>query len=121
MLAHPFLGENFIRREMTNVRDIYLGMAETRVAEKDGKVVGFIALIGHEIGGLFVCPDHHGHGFGSLLVSQAYEEKGPLEVVVFRKNVTGRAFYAKYGFQEVARFFHEDSNQDCLRLTYRSA
>lgn len=121
LLAHPFLGVAFIEREKTNIRDIYQPLSETWVAEKDGYVIGFVSLIGNEVGGLFVYPDHHGKGIGRRLVDRAVKEKGNLEVVVFEKNSIGRAFYDRYGFREVERFFHDYTGQDCLKLAIESS
>lgn len=51
-LAHPFLSEDFVAGVHRAMRDIYLPNAETYLLEVGGNVVGFIALIGNEIGGL---------------------------------------------------------------------
>jgi putative acetyltransferase len=59
-LAHPFLPAAFQEQEKKNIREVYLPNADTWVVENDDHVVGFIALIGNEIGGLFVQPAYHG-------------------------------------------------------------
>ena len=56
------------------VRNQYLRMAKTFVAEEreddeeidvgSAKLVGFISMLGNEIGGLFVDPGHHRSGVG---------------------------------------------------------
>jgi putative acetyltransferase len=117
-LAHPFLTEEFLDQEADNLRNIYLAFAKTWVMEADGAVVGFIALIENEIGGLFVAPKFHGQGLGRALVDKAVAEKGPLEVEVFRENVVGRRFYDAYGFRGTEEFIHEASGQATLRMAY---
>jgi putative acetyltransferase len=98
-LAHRFLDEAFLTQEEVNLRQKHLPNAETWVLEDGGNPAGFIALIGDEIGGLFLDPSLHGRGFGKALVDYAVEIKGPLHVEVFEKNEIGRRFYDRYGLR----------------------
>ena len=124
-LAHPFLEDTFVAGERRNLEELYLPNTETWVWEHDGRVVGFIALIDSasdgitrtEIGGLFVAPGHIGKGFGRALVDHAAASRETLDVEVFEANALGRAFYARYGFRQVARSVHEPTGQAVLRLT----
>lgn len=115
-LAHPFLEEHFLAQERRNIPELYLPNAETWVAEVDGEVVGFIALLGNEIGGLFVQPCHQGTGIGRALVDKVQAEIGTLEVEVFSENSIGRRFYSRYGFVEMEEKIHEQTGQKLLRL-----
>lgn len=115
-LAHPFLSRAFLEQEASNVRNIYLARAETWVTEIDGAVVGFIALIDNDIGGLFLDPEHHGRGLGRAMVDKAVAEKGTLRVEVFEANRIGRRFYDTYGFRETGRYVHEATGQITCRL-----
>jgi len=119
-LAHPFLTKSFFDQEANNVRNVYVAYAETWVVELDGRVVGFIALVDNEIGGLFLDPKHHGQGHGKALVDKAVAEKGPLQVEVFKDNKIGRRFYDAYGFKVLDEFLHEPSGQETVRMTYAS-
>ena len=110
-LAHPFLTPEFVADVHQAMRDMYLPNAETYVLEEDGTVVGFIALLGNEIGGLFLDPSLHGKGYGRALVDHAFALKGPLKVEVFCDNVVGRPFYERYGFEFVEDELHEPSGQ----------
>jgi len=103
------------------MRNIYLTFAETWVMEADNAVVGFIALIENEIGGLFLDPGFHGQGLGRALVDKAVAEKGPLKVEVFKENRVGRRFYDAYGFREIEEFIHEATGQATLRMTFTPA
>jgi putative acetyltransferase len=120
-VAHPFLTDAFLDHEDGNLRNIYLALAETWVIEVENSVVGFIALIENEIGGLFLDPEFHGQGLGRALVDKAVTEKGPLKVEVFRDNVIGRGFYDAYGFRKTEELIHEDSGQAILRMTFAPA
>ena len=97
-LAHPFLSDEVrdqVRRDTVN---IYLPNAETWVLENHGTPVGFIAMIGTEIGGLFLDPSEQGKGLGRQMVDHIVAIKGPLTVEVFKDNKIGLPFYERYGF-----------------------
>ena len=116
--AHPFLPEDFQTQEMINIQELYLPNADTWVVEEDNIVVGFIALIGNEIGGLFLQPTHHGKKLGKMMVDKAQELHGDLEVEVFKKNLIGRNFYVKYGFKLIKEKVHEQTDEQVLRLKF---
>lgn len=115
-LAHPFLSEAYVAQVEQEVRDIYVPSAETYVLEEDGVVIGFIALLENEIGGLFLDPTKHGKGYGKALVDYAVAIKGTLKVEVFRDNQIGRPFYERYGFGFVTEALHEPSGQIVRKL-----
>ena len=53
-IAHSFLSEAFLEKEERNIRNIYIKAAETWIHEEDGTVLGFLSLIGNEVGAIFV-------------------------------------------------------------------
>lgn len=116
--AHPFLSAEFTEMAHDMIRDQFLDMAETWIIADNGKPVGFIALIGQEIGGLFLLPDLHGRGFGRALVDHAVTRKGTLELDVFSENAVGRRFYDSYGFASGAERLDEMSGHKVIRMTY---
>jgi GNAT superfamily N-acetyltransferase len=69
------------------------------VAEIDGEIVGFAAVVGGELDGLFVEPDLWGHGIGRALVDAATNEarKRGLALKVVA-NPRARRFYESCGF-----------------------
>jgi GNAT superfamily N-acetyltransferase len=79
------------------------------VAELDGEIAGFAAVVGGELDGLFVEPDLWGQGIGRILVDAATHEarrRGlALSVVA---NPRARRFYEHCGFtlegEEQTRF-----------------
>lgn len=115
-MAHPFLPPAFLERERGEIANVHLPNAETWVWETEGRVVGFISLLGNEIGGLFVEPQFHRSGIGRALIDQARTLRGELEVEVFEKNHLGREFYAKIGFRPIHRTVHEPTGCAVLRL-----
>jgi putative acetyltransferase len=117
-LAHPFLSDSFLAHETENIRNLYLPNAETWVVEINEAVVGFIALLGNEVGGLFVHPDFHGQKLGKALMDKATSLHDSVELEVFKHNPIGRGFYARYGFEEMHEDFNEDTQQLVIRLKY---
>lgn len=117
-LAHEFLNDDFIAQERENIKEVYLPNTDTWVAEIENEVRGFIALMGNEVGAIFLQPDFHGKGIGGALMDKAQELHGNLEVEVFKANSIGRNFYSKYGFELVEEKLHEPTGQQILRLKF---
>lgn len=115
-LAHSFLAEDFVAQVSQDMRNVYLPNAEIWVLEENETSLGFIALIGNEIGGLFLEPSFHGRGFGKALTDHAVALHGPLRVEVFEKNAVGRHFYDRYGFVETERYVHEQSGEVTIKM-----
>ena len=117
-LAHSFLSPEFLDQEAVTVRDVHLPNAETSIYEEDGALLGFIALIGNEVGAIFVDPEYSRRGVGKALMDHAAGLHSMLELDVFEKNQIGRSFYERYGFVEVGRSVHEETGERMLRLRY---
>ncbi|MBV1910031.1 MAG: GNAT family N-acetyltransferase [Kangiellaceae bacterium] len=117
-LAHKFMTDKFIEQERRNVAEIYMPNTDTWVVEIDGKVQGFIALMGNEVGAIFLQPYCHGKGIGKKLMDKAQSLHGDLEVEVFKENSIGREFYSRYGFKQIEEKLHEPTGQQVLRLRF---
>jgi len=115
-VAHPFWTPATLEQERREIASKYLPVAETWVFERAGAVVGFISLLGDEVGGIFVAPRYHGQGIGRALMDQARGSRDRLELDVFEANRIGRSFYAAYGFRVVAERMDEATGQRVLRL-----
>ena len=76
---------------------------EIWVAERDGELLGFLALRGSYVDRLYVRPGAQRSGVGSALLDKA-RELSPLglELHTHRKNRRARGFYAKHAFRAVA-------------------
>ncbi len=117
-LAHEFMSDQFITQGRKDTEEIYLPNTDTWVVTFNGEVKGFIALMGNEVGALFLQPKYHGVGAGKALMDKAQELHGDLEVEVFKTNSLGRKFYDKYGFKYLAESYHEPTGQQVLRLKF---
>ncbi|MFQ5947756.1 MAG: GNAT family N-acetyltransferase [Acidimicrobiia bacterium] len=116
LVAHSFLSEEFFATERQQIAEHWLPVAETMVYETDGRVVGFLALVGNEVGAIFVHPEYQGSGIGRALMDHARASRPFLELDVFEANAIGRRFYDAYGFRLVDRHVHEATGQTQLRL-----
>lgn len=116
LIAHPFLSRDFLEAERIQIIEEWLPITETTVYELDGRVVGSISLMGNEVGGFFVDPDHQGQGIGRALMDHVRDTRPYLELDVFEANSIGRRFYETYGFRFVDRHINEASGQPELRL-----
>lgn len=117
-LAHKFMTDEFVVQERKKVAEIYLPNTDTWVAEIDSEVQGFIALMGNEVGALFLQPHCHGEGVGKRLMDKAQALHQDLEVEVFKENAIGRKFYLRYGFEQLEEKLHEPTGQQVLRLKF---
>ena len=72
------------------------------VAERNGDVVGFVAICGSYIDRMYVNPIDQGCGVGTALLEKARElSPAGLELHTHRANLRARAFYEKHGFLPV--------------------
>jgi putative acetyltransferase len=115
-VAHPFWTPAMFEQERRDIAEKFLPVAETYVFERSGAVVGFISLLDHEVGGIFVAPQYHGQGIGRALMDWVRGSRGHLELDVFEANALGRGFYAAYGFSVVGERVDEATGQRVLRL-----
>ena len=108
LLAHPFIGEERLREQRALIETKYLPEAETWVACRSGEPVGFVSLLDHFIGGLFVASGQQGNGIGRTLVAHALKLKGELVLEVYTGNRQAYAFYEALGFNEQSRRAQDD-------------
>ncbi|MCO1602527.1 GNAT family N-acetyltransferase [Desulfosporosinus nitroreducens] len=98
VIAHSFIPKEMWESHKGELRNKYLPIAETWVAEESGLLIGFISILENYIGGLFVTPTKQGLGVGTKLIEQAKLENMQLKVGVYSKNIDARRFYTKNGF-----------------------
>jgi ribosomal protein S18 acetylase RimI-like enzyme len=89
-------------------------------------VVAYLAASGAHIDQLFVDPDHQRAGLGSALLTAMLERRltamlerrlRPATLHVFAENRPARAFYERFGFQEVDAWWNVKDR--ALNLLYR--
>lgn len=119
--GHPFLDAATLDADAVIVRETYMSAAEIVVADRDGVAVGFIALLGDTVGGLFVDPAAHRAGAGRALIGDALRRRGQLDVEVYEANSGARSFYRACGFVETARRETDDHGRPLplIRMTLK--
>ncbi len=115
-IAHSFLPEEHFINEESEIRNVFLPVSDTWVAEINGKIVGFISMVDNSIGGLFIDPAHQRKGIGTALVNIFRDKFDTLEVEVFEKNMQGRKFYKKTGFVIKDTSIEESTKEVSLNL-----
>jgi putative acetyltransferase len=118
IIAHDFVPDSFWLTERDALRNTYLDVAETWVYEADDRVVGFLSLLGDEIGGLFILPAYQGYGIGTRLIQHARALRGDLFLRVFKRNVRAIHFYEACGFVAAEETLHEPT--EFILITMRS-
>jgi GNAT superfamily N-acetyltransferase len=96
----PDYREQLLRRpDAIHVPPAQIANGQVIVADMDGMIVGFAAVVGGELDGLFVEPDLWGQGIGRALVDAATHEarKRGLALKVIA-NPSARQFYESCGF-----------------------
>ncbi|HLL66399.1 MAG TPA: GNAT family N-acetyltransferase [Micromonosporaceae bacterium] len=84
------------------LRDVLLPRGGTWVAVAEQRVVGMLAVHGHDLDQLYVDPDWHGRGIGSRFVGLAKERSASgLTLWTFQVNAPARRFYERHGFVPV--------------------
>lgn len=82
--------------------NVVLREQEVWVAERSGRVAGFISFRAGKIEHLYVDPEFQSLGIGTMLLQKAKDESnGRLELYVYLRNTRARSFYEKNGFSLV--------------------
>lgn len=102
LATHGFLTPEDVDRYEGVVR-AGLPTLTVTLAERQGRVLGFVAVDGARVEMLFVDPDVHGSGVGSALLRHATAGRAVVDLDVNEQNPGARAFYARRGFVELGR------------------
>ncbi|AKB19589.1 MULTISPECIES: N-acetyltransferase [unclassified Methanosarcina] len=114
VIAHPFVPASFWASHKSAMKEKYLPLAENYVFEQEGKVAGFISLVGERVCALFISPDAQGKGMGKALLEHAKALKGRLSLKVYRDNKKAILFYEKSGLKAAGE--EVDEHTGCLQI-----
>ncbi|AKB77454.1 Acetyltransferase [Methanosarcina horonobensis HB-1 = JCM 15518] len=114
VIAHPFVLATFWASYKSAMEEKYLPLAENYVFEREGKVTGFISLVGENVCALFVAPEAQEKGTGRALLEHAKILKGSLSLKVYRDNKKAIIFYEKSGFRAVGE--DVDEHTGCVQI-----
>lgn len=117
-LAHPFMSDATIAEQRISIAQKHLPDTVTDIALIDGKLAGFISMLGNVVGAMYVDPAYHKRGVGRALLGIPKAIHETLEVDVFEKAGAVRAFYEKHGFSEISRSVVEPLGEVSLRMRF---
>jgi putative acetyltransferase len=89
-----------------------LRVGDTTVAEDDGRVVGFIMVVGDEVEQVYVGRDARGSGIAGVLLAEAERQVAAgghdlAWLAVASGNARARAFYEKQGWTDAGYLAYE--------------
>lgn len=119
--AHSFLSEAFFESERRHIAEQWLPASETSVFELDRRVLGFVSMLGNEVGGIFVDPEYQGRGVGRALLDSVAARRPYVVLDVFEANHTARGFYRTYGFHATSAGTDETTGLPVIRLRFDPA
>lgn len=90
-----------VEEDRVHVRDTVLRDYRVTVAERDGRIVGFMAELVGWIEHFYTDAAQLRTGIGSALMADAQSRNTELQLWCFADNLRGRAFYEKQGFEAV--------------------
>lgn len=114
VIAHSFVPASFWASYKSAMKEEYLPLAENYVFEQEGKVAGFISLVGEIVCALFVAPEAQGRGTGKALIEYAKALKGRLSLKVYKDNGKAILFYEMNGLRAVGE--EVDEYTGCVQI-----
>jgi GNAT superfamily N-acetyltransferase len=90
-----------VAEDRAHIRDKVLVEYRVSVAERDGRIVGFMAELDGWIEHFYMDAARLRSGIGSVLIADAKARNESLELWCFANNIRARSFYEKHGFVAV--------------------
>ena len=109
--AHAFVGPEFWKSKVSEMRDVYIPASETFVFESEGQVAGFYSLYGNTLAAVFVSPGLQGKGIGSALIDDAKSRRACLQLSVYSQNTPSINFYKQHGFISLGEQIDKQTGQ----------
>lgn len=105
------------------IRDTLIPTNQVTAVEKDGKIIGMMALSTDGETGwidqLYLHPDVVGCGIGTQLVEQAKAELGsPIQLYTFQENQVASRFYERNGFKTIQYGDGSGNEEKCPDVLY---
>ena len=102
--THDFLAEDDLQTLKPLILNQYFDAVVLHCAKnKQGEILGFSGVLNGSLEMLFVTPNAHRQGIGTLLVSHAINRQGVTKVDVNEQNPQAVGFYKKIGFSVIGR------------------
>lgn len=108
-----------VEEDRIYVRDKVLADFRVTVAERDGRIVGFMAELEGWIEHFYTDAAQLRSGIGTALMADAQSRNAELQLWCFANNRRGRAFYEKQGFAAVEFTDGAANEQKAPDILYR--
>ncbi|GEM_PF-113596 len=109
--THDFLTLEDFGHISELVRTEYAPKAALLLAEREGRIIGFMGMDGKHIDSLFIDPEAFGMGVGRAFLAEAGKAGAPLTVDVNEQNEGAVAFYKRMGFELTGRSETDDAGR----------
>lgn len=120
IIAHDFIPEKYWTDNKSLMEEQYLPNSEVYLAEKEGYILGFVALIENHIVSIFVDKEQQGKGTGSLLLNYAKDLRTELTLNVYHKNQKSVNFYKAKGFKVVAETIDKPTGEKEFKMHWKN-
>lgn len=108
-----------VAEDQAHIRERVLVDYRVTVAERDGRIVGFMAELDGWIEHFYMDAAQLRSGIGSALMADAQSRQDSLELWCFADNLRARAFYEKHGFAAVKFTDGADNEEKTPDILYR--
>lgn len=109
--AHDFIPAEYWIENRTLMAEKYLPNAEVYVADNEGNILGFVALVDNHIASIFVDNEKQGKGIGSSLLNYVKKLSTELTLNVYQKNRSSVNFYQSKGFKILSETIDETTGE----------
>lgn len=117
--AHSFIPKNYWQSNFSIVQEQLL-QAEVVVYEEDGKIRGFIGIVGGFVAGIFVDKKYRSQGVGKQLIDYAKKSYESLSLGVYQKNRRAINFYFREGFSILTEAFDKATGETEYTMLWKA-
>ncbi len=106
------------------VRDTLIPTGQVTVAERNGQILGMMALLTEQNLGwveqLYILPTEISQGIGSALIELAKKTLGsPIQLYTFQENLIAKRFYERHGFKAILFRDGSENEENCPDILFR--
>ncbi len=115
----PWMPRLYSRAEELSFAGTMIDRGWVRVAEKQGRVIGFCAFAPPNLHALYVRAENRSAGAGTALLEDCMARSASIELWTFQANTPAQAFYLGHGFYEVRRTEGTENDEGLPDIYYR--
>lgn len=97
--AHSFISADYWLENKEVIKGLYFPLSENLIILANGRVKGFVSMMGNYLSALFLFPDSQGLGYGRKLIEYVKRDRKIIQLKVYEKNEQACRFYERNGFK----------------------